>query len=755
MLKKKRLGDRLVEAGIIDKLQLRAALGQQAQWGKTLGRTLLEMRLISEEQLLPILSEQLNMPAIDLQSRRLNLEAVALLDEEFCRAHECIPFDFHEQGKFLDVAMTDAQSAGLFDQIRVQTRCNVRPFLAGPEAIRNAIDQAFGEDVGQVRPQFMLTETVFEFGDKGEPDDDDEDRRPAGPSVAVVATPSAPAPTGAAPPPPRERRMTPGQPHQQLVLLRRQVAALQQQIQRQDRMMHRLVEQLRGLFSELNARGVLGGSDEEPARKAAPAQGTPATELPPIQRRDSTEIDVDVIFEGVDLDDVGAADAPAIEQSDGGMDIDLNLDLDVDVEVPGEMPRRKPRPAADAVKPATPPAELDRTLPLVHVPPGATAVVAMDLGTTRSSVAAVVDGQVSVLKLPGGDWDMPSVVGFRQDGSVMLGKAARKMLASDPENAIASPKRLLGRRFDERALQPYLASLGMKSARGPRGEVMLEARGKAITVTEACAHILNLLRLVAEKNLGREVHEVILTTPVSFTDRQYTALGEAAELANLRVVEFVDEPVAATLACVSDPFCKGLVAVFDFGGGTFDFSVVDVGAEVMEVITSAGDAWLGGDDFDQALASSAANGFWQQTKIELRNQAYQWQRLVVRAEATKRELSEQEAATLELKGAALTKEGTIDLQLPITREQLADLSKEIIQRALDTCGEALELNDLKPNDLSAVYLSGGTTYIPAVRTAVAEYFGKDPRIVVPPERAVLIGAAVHGALCPAEAGANT
>ena len=545
--------------------------------------------------------------------------------------------------------------------------------------------------------------------------------------------------------------MTPGQP-QQLAMLRRQVAGLQQQIQRQDRMMHRLVEQLRGLFSELTARGVLG---EQAAQQPAPGPAPPATELPPIKRRDSTEIDVDVIFEGVDLDDGAPADAPAPGQSEGEVDIDVNLDVDVDVEPPGSAPRRKPRPAAEAVKPATPPTELDRALPLVHVPPGATPVVAMDLGTTRSSVAAVIDGQVSVLKLPGGDWDMPSVVGFRQDGSVMLGKAARKMLASDPENAISSPKRLLGRRFDERALQPYIASLGMKSLRGSRGEVMLEARGKVITITEACAHILNLLRLVAEKNLGREVHEVILTTPVSFTDQQYAALGEAAELADLRVVEFVDEPVAATLACVSDPFCKGLVAVFDFGGGTFDFSVVDVGAEVMEVVTSAGDAWLGGDDFDQALASSAANGFWQQTKIELRNQAYQWQRLVVRAEATKRALSEQEEATLELKGAALTKDGTIDLQLPITREQFADLSREIIQRALDTCREALELNDLKPTDLSAVYLSGGTTYIPAVRTAVAEYFGKDPRIVVPPERAVLIGAAVHGALNPVQAEAKT
>jgi hypothetical protein len=726
-LKKKRLGDLLVEAGIIDKLQLRAALGQQASWGKTLGRTLLEMRLITEEQLVPILAEQLNMPAINLARQGIDLQAVAMLDEEFCRENECIPFKYHEQNKFLDVAMTDAQSAGLFDRIRVRTRCNVHPFLAGPEAVRNAIDRAYGEDIAEVRPQFMLTDNIVDFEEQPDRGKAAQPAEPRGRRKSVVVAVG----DEAAPPLQEE---APAVTQREMIQVRRHIVALREHIRRQDQQLRVLAAQLKALTQRHEAPGepTIDLELEEPvqAHAAAAAPEPTVTELMPLEtvspHKDSMEIDVDVIFEGVDLEGEPGDTEPATTPNDDA--------------APAPTP-------AEAVSAPQPEGE---ALPLVDVPPDSPTVVAMDLGTTRSSVAAVVDGRVSVLKLPGGEWDMPSVVGFRKDGSVMLGEAARKMLATDPDHAIASPKRLMGRRFDEPSLQPYIARLGMKAAAGPRDEVMLEVHDKTITVVEACAHILNLLRLIAEKNLGHDVREVILTTPVSFTDRQHAALTEAAELADLRVLELVDEPVAATLACVSDPMCKGLVAVFDFGGGTFDFSVVDVGSERMEVITSAGDTWLGGDDFDEVLAKAAADAFWRSTEIELRNQAYQWQRLLVRAEQTKRALSERDRDTLKLPGAALTSEGTLDLEFPITRSRFAVLCEEIIQRALVTCREALELNDLKVGDLSAVYLSGGTTYIPAVQTAVAAFFGKQPRVVVPPERAVLIGAAVHGALYPQE-----
>jgi molecular chaperone DnaK len=371
-------------------------------------------------------------------------------------------------------------------------------------------------------------------------------------------------------------------------------------------------------------------------------------------------------------------------------------------------------------------------------------VVAMDFGTTRSSVASVVSGKVSVLKLPGGEWDMPSVVGFRRDGSVMLGKAARKMLGSEPEFVLASPKRVLGRRHQDPSIRAYLSSIAMTSFSGPNGELMFKCRDRKFTTMEACAHILHLLRLVAQKNLKREVREAVLTTPVTFGEPQYAALNQAAELAGLEVVQFVDESAAAALANMGDPGFKGLVAVYDFGGGTFDFSVMDVSGTELNVVATAGDTWLGGDDLDEALAKAASNAFWREHAVELRNNAFQWQRLLVTAEQAKCKLSEAEQTTLTLKQAALSRGGQLDLLFPVTREQLAGLFAEEIKRSLDTCKQAMELSDIKKSDLSAVYLSGGTCYVPAVKQAVADFFGMEPRSAVPPERAVLVGAALYG-----------
>ncbi|MCK5799463.1 MAG: hypothetical protein KAI47_19865, partial [Deltaproteobacteria bacterium] len=162
MSKKKRLGERLVDVGFIDRFQLRAALGQQVQWGKTLGQTLLNLHLITEEQLMPVLADQLNMPVVELGNQTFNPDALDFLDEEFCRRHECIAFDFQEKTKFLDVAMVDPQSESLFNLLRVHTQCNIRQFLVGPEALRDAIDRAFGEDLKNLKMQFQLSENVFD-----------------------------------------------------------------------------------------------------------------------------------------------------------------------------------------------------------------------------------------------------------------------------------------------------------------------------------------------------------------------------------------------------------------------------------------------------------------------------------------------------------------------------------------------------------------------------------------------------------------
>ncbi|MCK5796116.1 MAG: Hsp70 family protein, partial [Deltaproteobacteria bacterium] len=405
-------------------------------------------------------------------------------------------------------------------------------------------------------------------------------------------------------------------------------------------------------------------------------------------------------------------------------------------------------PREEAIRPLSPGPEkrAEPTLPLLELPSGAKFAVAIDLGTTRSSVATVIDGRVSMLRLPGGDWDIPSVVGFRADRTVVVGNAARRMLSTDVANVIVSPKRLLGRRMDEPALGPYLARLGMKATAGPRNEIVLHARGHQLSVTEACAHLLKLLRLVAEHNLGRPVREVIMTIPATAGDRQVRALSDAAAQASLRVIEFLQEPVSAAMACIFDDACRGLIAIYDFGGGTFDFSIVDLAGEAMEVVATSGDSWLGGDDFDAALAGAAANACWQQHRVELRHQAQYWQALLVAAERAKCALSEEEETVLRLPGVLRSSAGEADFEFSVTRKAFAKMTKGIVDRSLETCQEALASAHIGPEDLSAIYLSGGTSYIPAVREGVAAFFGREPRTVVPPERMVVLGAAVHGAL---------
>jgi hypothetical protein len=908
MQKRKQLGEMLVEEGLIDRLQLRAAISQHESWGKPLGRTLIEMRLVSEENMIRVLGAQLNLPTVNLAHVELDPSALALVDEEFCRKHECIPFAYQEQGKFLDVAMADVQDPSVHDALRVSTRCNIRPYVSGVDAVKDALERVYGPRLADLELQFQLSENLFDFGEEAEPQAGDlrhvdpAVRRPSDeyePVLELSSEPSAPCSPPAPPsradedassmrrPVPRVIEDTssilrpveepepldalaPGaesdplgafvaDPRQRA--LEQRVVATQAKVARLEKVLQQIVLQLREvvgqlaqthlvelapnhpLLPQLRPRGRAVPNPETvppldtlaarvpeprpapqaPARPATPVRGVPIERVPtgtrpqtpvrgvPIERvptgtRPQTPV------RGVPIERVptgarpqtpprgaaieerrpsslgeAAAEPPRTPSSRGLQIVERRRTTAVDARVverppdprsEGVPPRRTPaaasaqvpprstsasgvrmiedaatsrlvsaprRPGAGEVRPSKAPSA-GPSLPLLELPETARSVVAIDFGTTRSSVASLIDRRISVLKLPGGEWDVPTVVGFRSDGSVVLGKAARNMLAIDAENAIASPKRLLGRRYDDPALGPYLAQLGMKSFAGPKGDILLNARGRRVTVVEACSHMLKLLKLVAERNLGEGVRDVILTVPVTAGERQLRELASAAEYAELTVREFVHEPVAAAMACVFDPECEGQVAIYDFGGGTFDFSVVQVGAGSMEVTASAGDGWLGGDDLDIALASAAANALWQQAKVEVRNQAHLWQHLLVRAEAAKRELSERDETVLVLPNAIRTGGGEQSFEFPITRAKFAKLIGGIIDRSLDSCREALSSKRIDPRSLSAIYLSGGTSYVPAIQQAVAEFFGKMPRTLMPPERMVVVGAAVHGAL---------
>ena len=404
-----------------------------------------------------------------------------------------------------------------------------------------------------------------------------------------------------------------------------------------------------------------------------------------------------------------------------------------------------PLPPSPPRKPEqTPPPAMRPSRPSPHRPPEMP-IVGIDFGTTRSSVAVVKNKIVTVLQSASGLWDIPSVVGFTETGEAIVGTEARELLIIDPAHAIASPKRLLGRTYNERDIQSFLAGLAMAHSAAENERILLHPRGKTYTVPQVCAPVLYTLRLMAQDFLQQDVRHVVLTTPVSFDRHRRNTLEEAANLAGLQVIDMVDEPVAAAMAHHFDKDYHDLVAVFDFGGGTFDFSLVNVNQEKLQVVATAGDSWLGGDDFDLVLAEAAANAFWRQHNTEIRHQVERWQRLLVAAEKAKRELSYKDETILGLPDAALTAHGPLNLRFPITRPQFAYQASDLIERALDTCRAVMDHVEIPPTAVNAIFLVGGTSCIPAIREAVAKFFGKPPKTAIPPERAVVTGAALFAA----------
>jgi actin-like ATPase involved in cell morphogenesis/Tfp pilus assembly protein PilZ len=374
-----------------------------------------------------------------------------------------------------------------------------------------------------------------------------------------------------------------------------------------------------------------------------------------------------------------------------------------------------------------------------------TPVVGIDLGTTFVSVSAAIDGRVHVLPFPDGARSMPSVVAFPRRGEVIVGAQARERLTRDPAHVIASAKRLLGRKADDREIQGQLSSGGYNTLTGPDGDLLLDMWGEPIAIPQVCGYLLDGARTAAERVLGRPVGYAVLSAPVSFGPDRLDLLKRAARLAHIEVVEIVDEPSAAALANRFQRPTGGLVGIYDFGGGTFDFSVVDTSGGDFKVVTTAGDSWLGGDDFDLAVAEALANLFWRANGVDLRQRAVEWQQLLLAAERAKRELSTVEETRLVVKEVARTASGTSDLTARILRGQVERIWRPLIDRSLNTCLQTLTLVGLRPNDLSAIYLSGGTTHIPLVRKALHRYFGVEPMTGVPVDYAVCLGAGVHAA----------
>jgi molecular chaperone DnaK len=384
--------------------------------------------------------------------------------------------------------------------------------------------------------------------------------------------------------------------------------------------------------------------------------------------------------------------------------------------------------------------------PGVSRPGTGSPIVGIDFGTTYTSVGVVLGTKVQVLPRADGTRFTPSVISLPSKGEIVVGEAARQRIATDPARTVTSPKRLLGRPYTDREVQTFVGQQPYRTKPGPDGTTVVEMWGQDTAITQLCSYLFANVREVAEARLGTRVSEAVIAIPVAFDVQRIQAVRRAAQLAGLEVASLIDEPSAAALANRYTPGFGGVVGVYDFGGGTFDFSLVDVSRAQFKILATAGDHWLGGDDLDLVLAEAAANQFWRLHKVDLRKQAVEWQRLRFACEAAKRTLSVNEQALIAVPEVLRTARGMIGLELGLDRPTLARAAASLIQRSLTVCDHALMRAGLRADQLSAIYLVGGTSRIPAVYDAVARHFGVPVRHGVAPDQAVCLGAAIHGSL---------
>jgi molecular chaperone DnaK len=374
--------------------------------------------------------------------------------------------------------------------------------------------------------------------------------------------------------------------------------------------------------------------------------------------------------------------------------------------------------------------------------------IGIDLGTTNSVVAVMEAAEPKVLINQQGGRVTPSVVGFTDKGERLVGQPARHQQVTNPKNTVFSIKRFMGRRHsevaDEEKQVPY------EVVGGPEELVKVGVRGKDYAPQEISAMVLQDLKKTAEDYLGEKVDKAVITVPAYFNDSQRTATKEAGEIAGLKVERIINEPTAAALAYGLDRKKNEKVAVFDFGGGTFDISILDIGDNVFEVLSTNGDTHLGGDDLDEILINHIADEFKRTEGIDLRKDAMALQRLKEAAEKAKCELSTAMEANISLPFITATAEGPKHLTMTLTRAKLEQLGEPVFQRLVGPCRQALSDAKLNADDIDEVILVGGSTRMPKVRAITKEIFGKEPNKSVNPDEVVAIGAAIQGAILAGE-----
>jgi molecular chaperone DnaK len=369
-------------------------------------------------------------------------------------------------------------------------------------------------------------------------------------------------------------------------------------------------------------------------------------------------------------------------------------------------------------------------------------VIGIDLGTTNSVVAVMEGGQPTVIASEEGGRTTPSVVGFSDDGERLVGAIAKRQSVTNPENTIYSIKRFVGRRLsevpEEIRLVPY------KVSQGKDDSVVVEIDGKNYTPQEISAMTLAKLKASAEAHLGSEVTGAVITVPAYFNDSQRQATKDAGKIAGLDVKRIINEPTAAALAYGLDKKEDEKIAVYDFGGGTFDVSILEVGENVVEVKSTNGDTHLGGDNLDQRVIEYLVDEFKKDQGVDLTQDPMAVQRLREAAEKAKMELSTAQASDINLPYITADQSGPKHLTLKLTRAKFEQLIDDLVERTLEPCRTALKDAGLKAADINEIVLVGGSTRVPLVRQKVEELFGKEPNQTVNPDEVVAVGAAVQG-----------
>ncbi|MEJ2388922.1 MAG: molecular chaperone DnaK, partial [Chromatiaceae bacterium] len=376
-------------------------------------------------------------------------------------------------------------------------------------------------------------------------------------------------------------------------------------------------------------------------------------------------------------------------------------------------------------------------------------IIGIDLGTTNSCVAIMEGDKVKVIENAEGDRTTPSIVAFTSDNEVLVGQSAKRQAVTNPTNTLFAIKRLIGRRYDDAVVKKDVDMVPYKIVRADNGDAWIESNGKKMAPPEISAKVLQKMKKTADDYLGEEVREAVITVPAYFNDSQRQATKDAGRIAGLEVKRIINEPTAAALAYGMDKK-RGdqKIAVYDLGGGTFDISIIEIaeieGEHQFEVLSTNGDTFLGGEDFDKRIIDWLVTEFRREQGVDLRNDPLALQRLKESAEKAKIELSSSQQTDINLPYITADQTGPKHLNVKLTRAKLESLVEDLVERTIDPCRIALKDAGVTASDVHEVILVGGQTRMPKVQEKVQSFFGKAPRKDVNPDEAVAIGAAIQG-----------